>query len=157
MSVDPKILAMLLRGMSTNTLVQAAPTPVRQNYLATLLANAIMPPPTPQTTYLSPNKEAEYRSWLQKIGQAPGSGYNIDRNWNGTDYDYRGFFDKYGPVDIKHGQHFTDEFKLPNHATFSDQSIYATGQAAPYAGSWTDNTYTPSPVQIARGKKQFTE
>ena len=61
------------------------------------------------------------------------------------DYDLRGFFKKYGPVDVnvKGGQHFTDEFKLPNHATFSDQSVYATGAARALAGHWEGDTYVP--------------
>ncbi len=117
-----------------------------------------LPLPQVNTTYLPPDQEASYRQWLSAIGQTPGSGYNIDRNWNGTDYDYRGFFQKYGPVDIRHGQHFTDEFKLPNHPTFSNESVYATGPAADFAGSWSDgDVYTPSPTQAVRGKRKYRE
>lgn len=121
------------------------------------LANALFPAPQASTTYLPPDREAQYRAWLVSIGQTPGSGYNIDNNWNGTDYDYRGFFAKYGPVDIRNGQHFTDEYKLPNHPTFSNESVYAAGQAAPYAGSWAENTFNPSPLGLIRGKRRFTE
>lgn len=113
--------------------------------------------PIARTTYLRPDDEARYRTWLQTIGQTPGSGYNIDQSWNGTDYDYRGFFNKYGPVDIAKGQHFTDEFKLPNHPSFSDESIYATGAIAPYAGHWTGNSYKPSLLGMILGRKPFTE
>lgn len=102
-----------------------------------------------EATKLSAGEEIKYRSWLQKIGQAPGSGYAIDDSWAGSDYDYRGFFQKYGPVDVKKGQHFTDEFKLPGHETFSVESKYATGSAAKYAGAWDGETFIPAKVASA--------
>lgn len=49
---------------------------------------------------------------------APKPAYNDD------DYDYDGYIAKYGPPDQSKGQHLTDEFKLPSHITFSDQSRY---------------------------------
>jgi hypothetical protein len=39
-------------------------------------------------------------------------------------YDYGGYRDKYGEFDMSGGKHLTDEFKLPAHMTFSDDSIY---------------------------------
>jgi len=42
-----------------------------------------------------------------------------------TDYDYRGYTEKYGRPDQSKGQHLTDEFKLPNHITFSTESKYS--------------------------------
>lgn len=116
-----------------------------------------LPYPSVQATYLKPNQEAMYRSWLESIGHTQQNGYALDARYNGNDYDYRGFFAKYGPVDVRNGQHFTDEFKLPNHSTFSNESVYATGRAAPFAGSWQGSTYTPSPAQFVRGKRKFTE
>jgi hypothetical protein len=41
-----------------------------------------------------------------------------------NDYDLKGYFDKYGPVKIQGEQHLTNEFKKPNHVTFSNESIY---------------------------------
>ena len=40
-------------------------------------------------------------------------------------YDYGGYRDKYGEFDMSGGKHLTDEFKLPAHMTFSDDSIYS--------------------------------
>jgi hypothetical protein len=40
--------------------------------------------------------------------------------------------------------HFPDTFKLPGHDTFSNESQYATGDNAKYAGSWNGDQYTPS-------------
>jgi hypothetical protein len=41
------------------------------------------------------------------------------------DYDITGYVAKYGKPDQSNGQHLTDEFKLPNHITFSEQSRYS--------------------------------
>jgi hypothetical protein len=98
-----------------------------------------------QRTTLPADQEKAYRAWLAKIGMTREAGYNIDENFTGRDYDLRGFFKKYGPVDVnvRGGQHFTDEFKLPNHETFSDQSMYATGPARALAGHWEGDKYIP--------------
>lgn len=128
------------------------------NSLPRISLDEILPFPQVRTTYLPPDREAAYRAWLTKIGQTPGSGYAVDKNWNGTDYDLRGFYSKYGPVNISKGQHFTDEFKLPNHSSFSNESVYSAGNAAPFAGSWSDgNLYTPSATQYTRGKRPFRD
>lgn len=42
-----------------------------------------------------------------------------------SDYDYAGYEKKYGKPDQSKGQHLTDEFKLPNHITFSSESKYS--------------------------------
>lgn len=41
------------------------------------------------------------------------------------DYDMAGYVAKYGKPDQSKGQHLTDEFKLPNHITFSVDSKYS--------------------------------
>ena len=51
------------------------------------------------------------------------------------DYDMAGYVAKYGQPDQSNGQHLTDEFKLPNHMTFSTDSIYSTPEKQ--GGSWT--------------------
>jgi hypothetical protein len=109
-------------------------------------AEGLLSAANPQVTSLDPDQEAAYRSWLVSIGQQPGSGYNVDDSWTGTDYDYRGFFRKFGPVDVKQGQHFTDEFKLPNHKTFSNESMYFNDRTQPFGGRW-----------IQRGKRWVFE
>ena len=60
-----------------------------------------------------------------------------------SDYDYAGYAAKYGQPDQSKGQHLTDEFKLPNHITFSQESKYSKkGQEGgkwvkEKDGSWT--------------------
>ena len=90
---------------------------------------------------LGPNTEAMYKSWALE-NRAPQS----------NDYDMRGYW--YGntmgtvekpelnPADMQ--PHFVDTYKLPNHPSFSNESMFdLTGQAprwvqpAPYAeGTW---------------------
>lgn len=47
-------------------------------------------------------------------------------------------------IDRAPGQegHFPDTYKLPGHKTFSNESQYATGDNAKYAGSWPPNAQT---------------
>ena len=52
----------------------------------------------------------------------------------GDDYDYAGYKAKYGEPDQSNGQHLTDEFKLPNHVTFSSDSKY-NNEVTP-GGEW---------------------
>lgn len=90
---------------------------------------------------------------MNAIGHTREAGYAVDPNFTGNDYDYRGYFAKYGPVQLGEGQHLTDEFKMPSHPTFSNESQY--GQpgtpGAPYAGSWKGEEYTPSLVRYFMG------
>lgn len=63
------------------------------------------------------------------------------------DYDYTGYIAKYDIPDQSKGQHLTDEFKLPEHITFSTGSRYS--QPDIQGGQWqsggTDRwQFTPS-------------
>lgn len=99
--------------------------------------------PTPPV--FDSSREQDYRGWLNTIGMTKKAGFAVDDDYTGKDYDLRGFYDKYGPVNVnvKGGQHFTDEFKLPNHETFSVESRYAVGDNAKKAGHWNGDTYVP--------------
>ena len=68
-------------------------------------------------------------------------------NKPGADYDMKGYQEKYGVSVVRTpGQHYTDEFKYPNHMTFSDQSKYSTPQQQ--GGRWTPKQIPiPGPVQ----------
>lgn len=68
-------------------------------------------------------------------------------------YDMAGFIAKYGVQDQSQGQHLTDEFKLPHHITFSDESIYSTPETP--GGQWTKDLagrwyYTPSEYVLTK-------
>lgn len=105
-----------------------------------------LPPRKAYDTQLSPDEEFAYRAWMLSIGHTPQAGFAVDDNFTGQNYDYRGYFKKYGPVKLGEQDHLTDEFKLPTHPSFSNESIY--GQpgmpGAPLAGSWQGEQYTPS-------------
>jgi hypothetical protein len=63
------------------------------------------------------------------------------------EYDTAGYVAKYGQPYQKKGQHLTDEFKLPNHYTFSTESRYSnpTRQGGEWSGSDKNGwTFIPS-------------
>jgi hypothetical protein len=67
-----------------------------------------------------------------------------------SDYDMKGYIEKYGEPDQSKGQHLTDEFKLPNHITFSGDSKYSNpdtpgGKWEKKNGKWS---FTPSMFNI---------
>lgn len=80
-------------------------------------------------TILPRSQEAEYQKW--KARNAPKD--------SGIDYDLRGAY-KAGLHKDEKSQHWSDEFKKPNHPTFSDQSRYAK-DAPEKAGHWEGNRY----------------
>ena len=62
----------------------------------------------------------------------------------------KGYIGKYRIPDQSKGQHLTDEFKLPHHITFSDQSMYHSDKTP--GGRWDQREdvwhYTPSDFVI---------
>jgi len=69
------------------------------------------------------------------------------------DYDIAGYIKKYGMPDQSKGQHLTDEYKLPNHITFSNQSIYHSPETQ--GGVWEQGginqyAFTPSPYNLSQ-------
>lgn len=101
-----------------------------------LAATGLLGSMNPKTKQLTPEQEAAYVAWMQKIGHTPQAGYNVAQDLTGKDYDYRGFFAKHGAPLLGKGQHLTDEFKLPAHPTFSDESVYFNQMTKPFAGTW---------------------
>lgn len=62
------------------------------------------------------------------------------------DYDMQGYWknEVLNNTDLANGSaqnHFTDKYKMPNHATFSNESMYATGENAKYAGKWDGDKF----------------
>ena len=63
------------------------------------------------------------------------------------DYNYAGYISKYGVPDQSKGQHLTDEFKLPEHITYSEGSMYSSPDIQ--GGKWQSGgndrwQFTPS-------------
>lgn len=80
-----------------------------------------------------------YKAWKEKAKQWR-EGIDIDSP-NPT-YDYEGFFNEdpqraWDMINIPDSEeHFTDKYKLPNHPTFSDESIYSTPPTL--GGHWSE-------------------
>jgi ribosomal protein S15P/S13E len=77
--------------------------------------------------------------------------YKTLKEWTDAEkaagYDLEGYIAKHGIPDQSKGQHLTDEFKLPNHITFSTDSKYSTPETP--GGKWEQGenkkwAYTPS-------------
>jgi len=95
-------------------------------------------------TPLSTEEEAKFKQW--KAQYAP--------NDSGGDYDLRGAF-KAGLTPGPDG-HWSDEFKKPNHPTFSRESRYAS-QALSKAGSWDGDEYVPAHAQHGAREREVKE
>lgn len=92
-------------------------------------------------TELTSEEEINYQKWLKDFSKKTGR----DRSKDTFDYDLRGFF-KSGQEPGKEG-HLTDQFKKPNHPTFSNESIYSgaelpNGETA-VGGQWNKDTFIP--------------
>lgn len=79
-------------------------------------------------TTLAPDEEKAYQAWKGTL--PPRLQYE-------GDYDLRGFYKKNPTFAVdKPGQHMTDEFKLPNHPTFSNESAYYNDDTKHLGGRW---------------------
>ena len=97
--------------------------------------NIVKTPMLPiKTTVLEPELNNLYQQWV--------SNNHIPES---KDYDMKGFFldlvmdpqAAQTSINSSDGQlHFTDKWKLPNHPSFSNESIYSKSNQDPY---WTDN------------------
>lgn len=86
-------------------------------------------------TKLTKEQESKYTAWKK--------GLPTNLQYEG-DYDLRGFWKDnptWNPNDPN--SHMTDKYKLPNHPTFSDESMYFNPQTRNQAGHWNDNMYVP--------------
>jgi hypothetical protein len=103
-------------------------------------------------TALTPAEQAQYQSWAATQAQAKGRPVGSDDTY---DYDNQGYWKGnvatgQPTVDPSGRGHTSDQYKKPNHPTFSDQSIYSgtpnPGGGTYQGGTWAPDasTYTPS-------------
>lgn len=116
----------------------AVPVSTDSSYLAKQIAmnpnnapaGSAAPAPAPKLgpydTKLAPAEEQLFQTWKAK--NAP--------NDSGEDYDLRGFYKSGLGVDAR--GHATDQFKKPNHPTFSTQSQYH-GKDDNVGGEWLNH------------------
>lgn len=94
---------------------------------------------------------SKYNTKLSKEDEAKFQTWATDNNRLGDlqNYDMRGWWKQNGTQDTR--GHFTDEFKKPNHPTFSDESIYH-GTDGNKGGTWGKNgekdTFKPSKTNL---------
>jgi len=100
-------------------------------------------------TILTKDEEQKYEDWAKN-----GNPLGRDLSNDTYDYDLRGYWKKYGNNfnGDKETGHLTDEFKKPNHPTFSDQSKY-NGVDNNAGGKWEQTSdgkwsFTPSKSTI---------
>jgi hypothetical protein len=103
-------------------------------------------------TKLSQEDETAYQAWL--AGMSAKNGRDMSKDT--YDYDMRGFY-KSGGTQAEDG-HFTDEFKKPNHPTFSDESKYH-GVDGERGGKWGKDkdgkdTFTPGKTNLKHFKPE---
>ena len=119
--------------------MEISPSVTEIDYTGRLARKEVFFNPKNFDTPLPPDRQVEYANW--KAAYAP--------NDSGQDYDLQGAFLAGYTPDTQTG-HWDDRFKKPNHPTFSNQSQYATGKWAKYAGSWIgkgpDAVYVPAKV-----------
>ena len=104
---------------------------LRRAALARINVGMMPAVPSDYDTKLDPDEEAAFQQWKAQV--AP--------NDSGEDYDLRGAFKSGFTPDPETG-HFPDQYKKPNHPTFSDQSQYAIGNDAAKAGHWAEDNAT---------------
>jgi hypothetical protein len=91
-------------------------------------------------TELSPAEEQQFRDWASRQRAQAQRNPLADM----YDYDIKGWWKEHGGQDLgAAGTHLTDQYKKPNHPTFSDESIYhgvdghEGGHWGGQEGSWT--------------------
>ncbi len=99
-------------------------------------------------TKLTDDQEKQFQDWAT----------TNNRTKDTYDYDLRGWWKANQGADASKGSgHLTDEYKKPNHPTFSDQSKYH-GKDGFKGGSWggTDEapTFTPGPTNLSTYGKE---
>lgn len=92
--------------------------------------------PMPTGEKFGPTEEMAYQKWKASLPQ--------NLQYEG-DYDLRGFYKQNPGFSVSDPtQHMTDEFKLPNHPTFSNESRYYTPATARMGGHWQGDVFVPN-------------
>jgi len=98
-------------------------------------------------TELTPQEQSSFNNWANQQSSALGRNVLNDK----YDYDMQGWWKDNNGASLK-GGHLTDQYKKPNHPTFSDQSQYH-GINGNIGGKWNklDNgsyTFTPGQTNL---------
>lgn len=109
-------------------------------------------------TYANGGPKKTFQEWSQAMkGKYPW----LELDSNKAGYDYERYFnenydDAIARLNEAEARHFTDRYKLPNHPTFSNESIYSQGPSI--GGSWTeDDKFIPSIINVQQHPRIFKE
>jgi hypothetical protein len=139
--------------MAKNALIVPLPIMADPNNPLGQYANTASAPPDPYdytskyNTKLSPADEAKFQAWGAQQAAQTGRNPALDT----YDYDMRGFWKSNGQ--FADNGHAGDEFKKPNHPTFSDLSKYH-GVDGTQGGTWGGGqdgqpwTFTPGTTNL---------
>ena len=92
-------------------------------------------------TTIPPEKKAAFSEWVKAQTKSTGKSPLNDQ----YDYDVNGYFLSGQGADGR--GHMTDQFKKPNHPTFSDESQW-NGVEGHGGGAWGADSYTPSGTNL---------
>lgn len=106
--------------------------------------------PSVRTTKFDDTTENKYQQWRASLPK--------NLQYEG-DYDLRGFYKENPDFNSNDSeQHLTDKWKLPNHPTFSDESVYYKGNEN-YGGKWKSydygDVYTPNNPEVKQQKLEW--
>lgn len=106
------------------------------------------PIPKPRTG-LTPLQDSTYQSWKGRLPQP--------LQYEG-DYDLKRLWLENPGTRPSSNMHFPDRYKLPNHPTFSNESMYFNPSNQYMAGSWqeTDSSWNYNPYN-SQYKKRLIE
>jgi len=107
-------------------------------------------PPRVKTTVLTPEEELVYSKWKQTLPER--LRYDGNGGYDGA-YDLRGFWKSNPTFSMDSPDaHLPDTYKLPNHPTFSSESIYYNDETKRWGGEWKEDIeawrYTPNDKRI---------
>lgn len=109
-------------------------------------------------TYANGGPKKTYREWaVQMHTKYPW----LELDPNKAGYDYERYFnenydDAIARLNEAEARHFTDRYKLPNHPTFSNESLYSQGPS--YGGTWTkDDKFIPSVINTQQYPKVYDQ
>lgn len=93
-------------------------------------------------TRLTRAEQIRYEAWRSKLPKA--------LQYEG-DYDLKGLWKSNPKIKPSANLHFPDTYKLPNHPTFSNESIYFNDSTRRYAGHWneTDSSWNYIPYDTS--------
>lgn len=101
-------------------------------------------------TRLTQDQEKQFMKWIADESKRQGRDLLLDLG----DYDVRGYW-LGGNTPDERG-HGTDQYKKPNHPTFSNESVY-NGTNGYWGGKWGENEFIPGKTNLEMYSPEWLE